>query len=138
MSSSPTPPREKGGGPSTGRAPAASPSREERLEQEREKAASALTELGVALRQRDQNRRAVVAQPLGSDPTTAAPAGWNSALGHTALTAAATAQPLPPAAVATERSALLWTAVAKIVGAVIATAIAVAFVTVFIISGLES
>ncbi|MFL0578685.1 hypothetical protein [Dietzia sp. 179-F 9C3 NHS] len=98
----------------------------------RERAARAEAEAGLALarfeamsRGRDLHRRGTTLVPLGEDPAAAAPTGWAEHHVAELVGAASAAQPLSPAEAQSERSRLLWIALAKLVGAVLAGALGV-------------
>lgn len=102
-------------------------------EKARALAARAEADAGIALsrfdslsRARDNHRRRTRLAPLGADPSTAAPAGWAGDPASLLTLAGSTAQPKTPAQAAQERQRLLWVALAKLVGALVAVAIGVA------------
>ena len=59
-------------------------------------------------------------QQLGADPGTATPAGWAEQRAGMLVSAGSTAQPMTREQAEQERGRLLWVAVAKILGALIA------------------
>ena len=101
---------------------------------EKSRALDARTEAdaGIALarfealhRTRDGHRRRLSLQPLGADPTAAAPAGWARDRSGMLVAAGSTAQPMTRTQTLQDRQKLLWQAVAKIVGDVFSAAIGV-------------
>lgn len=111
-------------------------------ERARAEAARAQADAGVALarfealtRVRDADRTRVCLLPLGTDPATAAAPRWAEDRAVDLVAAGSAAQPLTPARAEEERRRLLWSAVARIIGAVLAAAVAIG-VAVAMISGM--
>lgn len=102
----------------------------------------AQVDAGIALarfealnRVRDNHRRRTMLLHLGADPTSAAPTGWAAQQSVDLVAAASMAWPRTPADVESERQRLLWLAIAKILGAVLAAAFAVGIASAMV-SGL--
>lgn len=83
-------------------------------------AAIALARFEALNRTRDGHRRRLALQQLGADPGTATPAGWAEQRAGMLVSAGSTAQPMTREQAEQERGRLLWVAVAKILGALIA------------------
>lgn len=96
-------------------------------EKARTAAEEARTEAGVALarfdatsRAREGHRRRIGLLPLGADPESASPAGWAEDTATTLVASAGRSQRITPEQAAEEQRQLLWFAVLKLVGAVLA------------------
>lgn len=96
-------------------------------EQARTAAEKARTDAGVALarfdatsRAREGHRRRLGLLPLGADPASAAPSGWAEDTAHDLVASAGRSQRITPEQAEVERRQLLWFAVLKLVGAVLA------------------
>ena len=83
-------------------------------------AAIALARFEALNRTRDGHRRRLALQPLGAEPGTAAPTGWAQQRAGMLIAAGSTAQPMTREQAEHERGRLMWVAVAKILGAVVA------------------
>lgn len=96
-------------------------------EKARTAAEEARTDAGVALarfdattRAREGHRRRIGLLPLGADPASAAPAGWAEDTATDLVASAGRSQRITPEQAEEERRQLLWFAVLKILGAVLA------------------